>query len=337
MKRVLGVAGAALLLMTAAMGAWQGAGADRLNARNVRGAAGPQPRTRSGHRPHPGRRDRSEESRRLVRRVGVRRAVENGESRHHIRADLPEDRRGRRRSISAASSSIPRTRTSCGSAPARTRASAARISAPASTSRPTPARPGSLSGLRELRAHRQDRDRPAQLERGLRRGAGPAVLRGRRARRLQDDGRRRDVEPRAARQRRHRLHRRRVRSEESGHHVRGHVSAPASRRPDDRRRSGRRHLEDDQRRQELDEADQRTAARRSRPHRAGGGSQEARTGVCADRREDRRRWRGRWRTWRRRRCGSGGSGSAGGRRSGSRRRARGELQAGQPRRRARRR
>ena len=33
MKRVLGVAGAALLLMTAAMGAWQGAGADRLNAR----------------------------------------------------------------------------------------------------------------------------------------------------------------------------------------------------------------------------------------------------------------------------------------------------------------
>ena len=42
--------------------------------------------------------------------------------------------------------------------------------------------------------------------------------------------------------------------------------------------------QDDERRQELDEADERPAARRSRPHRAGGRSEEARPRVRADRR-----------------------------------------------------
>ena len=50
-------------------------------------------------------------------------------------------------------------------------------------------------GLRDLRAHRQDPDRSAQLERRLRRGAGAALLGGRRARPLQDDRRRRRPGP----------------------------------------------------------------------------------------------------------------------------------------------
>ena len=49
-------------------------------------------------------------------------------------------------------------------------------------------------GLADLRAHRQDPDRSAQLERRLRRGAGAALLGGRRARPLQDDRRRRDLD-----------------------------------------------------------------------------------------------------------------------------------------------
>ena len=48
-------------------------------------------------------------------------------------------------------------------------------------------------GLGDVRAHRQDPDRSAQLERRLRRGAGAAVVRRRRARPLQDDRRRHEV------------------------------------------------------------------------------------------------------------------------------------------------
>ena len=49
-------------------------------------------------------------------------------------------------------------------------------------------------GLADVRAHRQDRDRSAQLEHRVRRVAGPALLGGRRPRPLQDHRRRRDVE-----------------------------------------------------------------------------------------------------------------------------------------------
>ena len=49
-------------------------------------------------------------------------------------------------------------------------------------------------GLAELRAPRQHADRPAQLERRLRRVAGAAVVRRRRPRPLQDDRRRQDVD-----------------------------------------------------------------------------------------------------------------------------------------------
>ena len=119
-----------------------------------------------------------------------------------------------------------------------------------------------LSGLDKSEHIGKIVDRPAQLEHRVRRRAGPAVLRGRRARHLQDDRRRRDVDAR------------RITSttttgftdivfdpKNPGHHVCRHVSAPAARRPDDRRRSGRRRVQDDERRQGLDETDRRTAAR----------------------------------------------------------------------------
>ena len=51
-------------------------------------------------------------------------------------------------------------------------------------------------GPGDVRAHRQDPHRPAQLERRLRRVAGPAVVGRRRARPLQDHRRRRDVDGR---------------------------------------------------------------------------------------------------------------------------------------------
>ena len=123
-------------------------------------------------------------------------------------------------------------------------------------------------GARDVRAHRQDPHRSAQLERRLRRGAGSAVLGRRRARPLQDDRRRRDLDGGAHDQRGHGHQRHRVRSEEPGHHLRLGLPAPPSRRTDDRRRSGRRHLQDDERRQDVDEADQGPADRRHGPGRA---------------------------------------------------------------------
>ena len=92
-------------------------------------------------------------------------------------------------------------------------------------------------GPREVRAHRPDPDRSAQLQRRLRRRAGAAVFGRRRARALQDDRRRHEVGPRAARQRRHRHQRRRVRPAERRRHLRVDLPAPAARRPDDRRRA----------------------------------------------------------------------------------------------------
>ena len=229
----------AIGLVTAGLGARQ---QDRLTADVLKGlplrSIGPITR----HRAHRRHRDRSEEPQHLVRRVGVRRPVEDRQSRHHVHADL---RRRRRRSRCAASSSIRRTRTSSGSAPARTTASAARTSATASTSRPTPARPGSASGLENSEHIGKILDRSAQLERRLRRGAGAAVLR--RAASAAST-RRPTAAPRGTRV----LHV----SDDTGISdivfdpknpdviYRRHLSAPAARRPDDRRRTRRRHLQD---------------------------------------------------------------------------------------------
>ena len=151
---------------------------------------------------------------------------------------------------------------------------------------PTRARRGSGWASQTSEHIGQILDRSAQLERRLRRRAGPAVLGGRRARRIQDDRRRRDVDGESHDQRRHRRQRHRVRSEEPGHHVRLGLSAPPRRRSADRRRAGRRHLQDDQRRQDLDEAHEGAAGGRHGPRRARDRRPEdARDGLRADQRE----------------------------------------------------
>ena len=99
-----------------------------------------------------------------------------------------------------------------------------------------------------VRAHRQDRDRPAQLERRLRGLAGPALVGRRRPRPLQDDRRRRHVAAGPDDQRRHRHQRRRHRSEEPDRPLRVGLPAAPGRRADDRRRARGRHLQDDRRR-----------------------------------------------------------------------------------------
>ena len=82
-------------------------------------------------------------------------------------------------------------------------------------------------GLENVRAHRQHQDRSAQLRRRLRRGAGTALVRRRRPRRLQDDRRRQDVEGRADREPGHGRQRSRDRSEQSRRALRVDVAAPA--------------------------------------------------------------------------------------------------------------
>ena len=175
------------------------------------------------------------------------------QSRHHLRADLPTT--GGDASTCAASSSTRRTRTSCGSAPARTRASAARTSATASTSRPTPARRGSASGLENSEHIGKIAIDPRNSNIVWVASQGPLFSAGgergvykttdggatwTRVLHVNDDTGFTDV----------------VFDPKNPDIVyRRHVSAPASRRPDDRRRARRRRVQDDQRRQDLDEAD----------------------------------------------------------------------------------
>ena len=83
-------------------------------------------------------------------------------------------------------------------------------------------------------------DRPARLERRLRRRAGPALGRARRPRPLQDDRRRQDLEARARDQRAHRRQRRLARPAQPRRALRGCLPAPAARLDADRRRSRER-------------------------------------------------------------------------------------------------
>ena len=100
----------------------------------------------------------------------------------------------RARTRSAASRSTRRTRTSSGSAPARTTASAASATATASTRSTDGGKIWKNVGLKTVRAHRQDPDRPARLATRLRRGPGAALGAGRRPRPVQDHRRRQDLE-----------------------------------------------------------------------------------------------------------------------------------------------
>ena len=132
--------------------------------------------------------------------------------------------------------------------PVRTPASAARISATASTNRRTRARRGSVSALRRPEHIGRMLIDPRNSNVVYVAAQGAAVRAGRRARRVQDHRRRSDVAAEPDDQRRHRRQRSRVRSEESRRAVRVGLSAPPRRRSADRRRPRRRHLQDHQRR-----------------------------------------------------------------------------------------
>ena len=121
-------------------------------------------------------------------------------------------------------------------------------------------------GHADDRAHR---DRSEESRDGLRRVAGASVRTEPRARRLQDDRRRQDVEQDQVHRRRHGLHRHRDRSVDQQHPLRGELSAAPQRLLLQRRRAGERAVEDDGRRKDLDENDRRrTAAGNVWPHRA---------------------------------------------------------------------
>ncbi len=84
-------------------------------------------------------------------------------------------------------------------------------------------------GLAALRAHRQDPRRSPRRRRGARRRRGTALVGGRRARRLPDHRRRRDLDAGAPDRREHRRHRPRVRSGEPRRGLRRRLPAPPPR------------------------------------------------------------------------------------------------------------
>ena len=159
-----------------------------------------------------------------LRRVRDRRRLEDHQQRHDLDADLRRATRSRR---SATSPSRRRTPTSSTSAPASRTTARARRSAPASTSRPTPAR--------RCDVHRPEGDAEHRAHRGPSEGSEHRLRRGRRApvrpepgaRPLQDDRRRQDLDEHQVHRQRHRLHRRRDGSVEPERALRGVVSAAA--------------------------------------------------------------------------------------------------------------
>ena len=98
--------------------------------------------------------------------------------------------------------------------------------------------------------HRPHRRPPEGSEHRLRRGARAPVRAEPRARPLQDDRRRQDLDEHQVHRQRHRLHRRGDGSVEPERAVRRVVPAPADAVGLQRRRPGQRPLEDDRRRQE---------------------------------------------------------------------------------------
>ena len=176
----------------------------------------------------------------LVRRVRVRRPVEDGQPRRHVRADFrrihlhPVLRRRRPEGLERRLARHRREHEPAQRPLRRRRLQVDRRGQDLEAGRP-----------RGVGAHRQDPDRPAQFERGVRRIAGTAVLGRRRPRSLQDDRRRCDLDGGADDQRGYRHQRRAVRPEESRYPDRLGLSAPSRGRPDDRRRPRRRHLQVD--------------------------------------------------------------------------------------------
>ena len=124
-------------------------------------------------------------------------------------------------------------------------------------------------GPEEQQADREDHRRSGRLQRRLRRGARRSVGRRRRARRLQDHRRRNDLEPRAARRRRHRRDRPGDRSAQQQDALCRDLSASPRAVGHERRRRRQRHLEVHRRRPDMGEARNRVAGRPEGPHRPG--------------------------------------------------------------------
>ena len=110
-------------------------------------------------------------------------------------------------------------------------------------------------GLTRDADHRPHRHRSPESRDRLRRGARSPVRTQQGTRRLQDDGRRRELEPGQVHRRGHRIHRHRHRSGRTPTPLCGELSASTHGLLLQRRRSGQRAVEDHGRRQELDEAD----------------------------------------------------------------------------------
>ena len=143
----------------------------------------------------------------------------------------------------------------------------------------------------EVRAHRQDRHRPARFRHGLRRRPRTAVGAGRRPRPVQDHRRRQDLEEGPDHQREHRRHRRGARPAQPGRAARRRLPAPPARLDADRRRSGERPLPIDRRRQDLERrSNPGCPTREPRPHRPGRVAGESRRGL-RQRRSDRQEGR----------------------------------------------
>ena len=260
-KRVFGVIAAAVAMTAAVLGQAGAALAARSRPRRAPRHRAAQHRARIAVRTYPGRDDRSEQHERLVRGDRVRRPVEDNQPRHHVQRRFSTTRVPSR---SAVSSSIPSDSNVVWVGSGENPASEAPTSAMAFTSPPTPARAGSVSGLAIVGAHRQYPDRSAKLEHGVRGVAGAALVSRRRARALQDDGRRRTwtavltISPDTG-----------VSDVVSAHEIPTPSYASSYQR---RRGVGQMvgggpeggHLQVDECRQDLDEADERTAERRRR-------------------------------------------------------------------------
>ena len=110
-------------------------------------------------------------------------------------------------------------------------------------------------GPHDLALHQPHRHRPAQQRRRVRRGDRQPVRARRRARRLQDDRRRQDLEAGAEGRRRHRRQRSGDGRDEQPDPLRVDVPAAPHGVLHERRRAGQRHLEVDRRRRDLDAAE----------------------------------------------------------------------------------
>ncbi len=170
-------------------------------------------------------------------------------------------------------------------------------------------------------AHRPSRGGPEESEHRVRGGDRASVCGESRARRLQDDRWRQDVEEGALQGREHRRGRGGDRSGESGDRVRGTLeyatSAVVHVLADER--PGRRHLQVDRRRHDVEAAHERPAQRGNRQDRYRDSAQQSAARVCGGRlpragseRAGTRRWRRRRRGTRRRQSGvCAGAGGAG--------------------------